>query len=177
MRQIFAILALILASHVYASDCLVSITVDDYVASGQKPDIRYQKQSVFHRFLVSSIEARVRPYEGDMTELLPAIDRYIVKGGYLRFGLKELLPATRILAQSQQEDGDVVVLQRGRSSFSSPLKIFMALSGHPDQVEDVWIVMVRDGTVRWLHRLLSIQSSRVVFDVKVGAEPKAKEKH
>ena len=150
------------------SEIVVSIASKNYTETGVgSGGARLPPNSRVSNFLVDVDHEEVAVYDSAVGLPLSSVAKYEIKGRRLLVGSQVLCSGTSILAQAKVDRGDIVVLQRGSSSFSSPLKIFKGLSGHPVQIEEIWLIFISDRKVKWQHLLQSIESSQVVFEGKL----------
>jgi hypothetical protein len=83
--------------------------------------------------------------------VLAPTDIYAVKNGRLVHDATVIADATEILAQARAGHHDVVVLRNEYNSFSNPLRVLSAFLGHPVQVSEIAVLLLREGRVikRW----------------------------
>ena len=73
-------------------------------------------------------------------------------------GSKQLGRADDVLAQASLNGIDVLVVRREHNAFLNPLKFLSALSGHPIQVSEIWVIALVDEKEIWSERLVSKDS-------------------
>jgi hypothetical protein len=89
----------------------------------------------------------------------PPIYRYEARkdrhfwAGSDRFG-----SADDILAQIHTEDADLLIVRREHNSFGGPLRLLSALAGHPVQVSEIWLLMIKEQKESWSVKLVSKDS-------------------
>jgi hypothetical protein len=84
---------------------------------------------------------------------LPPIGRFSVKDRRLiRYG-QSVAKAEEVLYQCNSDGFDLAVVREKYNSFSNPLIILSALSGHPIQVSKIKLVAVNSNGAVWEHEL------------------------
>ncbi|HET7535793.1 MAG TPA: hypothetical protein VFJ90_05015, partial [Candidatus Didemnitutus sp.] len=122
-----------------AGECVVVI---DETFPEDKPNLA--------SFLLRDDEPHVAPTSGVAHADLPASERYKLKeGGELWIGGKKVCDTPEIAAQAEMPDGDILIVRRWHNSFTSPIKLLMAFSGHPAQPEELWAMRVKGESVVW----------------------------
>lgn len=104
------------------------------------------------RYVLDTQRGVLRPASSSFGEKIPPIGRYHVSGSdrqpyQIRTDSKVIGPGEGILYQCHTGDADVVVVHNEYNSFLGPLKILAALSGHPQQVNEVLVYVVQDDRV------------------------------
>jgi hypothetical protein len=90
---------------------------------------------------------------------LQPIQEYEIRNHRLRKDGTQIADAVEILVQARADGMDVVVIRNEYNSFSNPLRILAAVAGHPAQVSEVIVLVLREGRVVGRWRLARATSS------------------
>jgi hypothetical protein len=79
---------------------------------------------------------------------LPVADKFRIEDDHLFFGSIRLTKAYDLLVQGKANGSDIAVVRYEYNSFANPWRILIALSGHPVQVSQIEIVVVKGDRLR-----------------------------
>ena len=122
---------LALCATVHAADLIVSVTE---VKTGAKSFFRVDPTSL----QVESIPAAAG-------RVLPEISKYTIQDRQLTAAISPLTQADDVLAQCTVDGADFVVVRDEHNSFSSVVKVLVAISGHPIQVSKIVVIKITNG--------------------------------
>lgn len=98
-------------------------------------------------FLFDTGSMKLRKVQTAVGVELPTIARYESRAGKLYSNGTALAEADEVLFQCEVDEVDLVVVRDEYNSFSNPLRILSALSGHPVQVSKIVILTIANGQV------------------------------
>ena len=107
--------------------------------------ITEQRTSHVTTFAVDASAHLVRPIKRSSGETLPQVHSFETSKNRLIYGGSDIGAATELLSQCTVDGFDVAIVREEYNSFSNPLRILVAFSGHPIQVSKIKLIVVRDG--------------------------------
>lgn len=97
-----------------------------------------------YRFSITNLA--LTPLATQFGDTVPETTSYGVRNRHLTAGTNVFTRADTVLAQAKLPEGDVIVVSRWHNDLKGLGKMFVALSGHPVQVQIVSCVFVVQGT-------------------------------
>lgn len=141
---------LLLYSLLFAIPCLMRATSFTAVVS----ELERTKES--HVFRIDPAEKKVVSDKPTAGKPIAQISKYVTKDDrHIWMGAKQLGRADDIFAQAFIGGTDVLIVRREHNALLNPLKFLIAITGHPIQVSEIWVVALVDGKEIWSERLVS----------------------
>ena len=112
-----------------------------------------------HAFYIDVPKQTVTTTTNATGKTIQPIQDYIVRDRHIWANTHRLGKADDILAQIHSGNADLLLVRREHNSFGSPEKLLVAFSGHPIQVSEFWIVLVRDNTETWTVQIFNTTAS------------------
>lgn len=143
MRQLFCLFLFVVPGLMRAASFTAVVT-----------ELERAKES--HVFRIDLADKKVVSDKPAAGKPIAQISKYVTKDdGHVWLGTKKLGSANDIFAQASFEGTDVLIVRREHNALFNPLKFLIAITGHPIQVSEIWVVALVDGKEIWSERLVS----------------------
>jgi len=119
-------------------------------------EVSTQKTTAYE-FNVGS--SALKPVEKVSGKVIQQTTRYTVEDGRLLTDRKKVSSATELLYQCHIDGYDLIVVRKEHNSFSNPLRILSAASGHPIQVSKIVILKIVNGKLKTETEIIQKPSS------------------
>ena len=117
---------------------------------GDQPETLYREHRHDTAFVIDAVNFTATKSDGAHGQQIAAISKFAVSDRRLKLGDRPLVSADEILAQGAFAGTDVVVVRHSYNSVD-PRYWFMALSGHPAQFSEIFIVLSRGDKLQSLN--------------------------
>jgi len=120
------------------------------------------REAKTNKVTVTSVDAeseRAREVPSSGGSPLPATNAFAISDRGLIYQGRRVSKAEEVLYQCSTDGFDIAVVREEYNSFSNPLRILAAFSGHPIQVSKVKVVTAKGGGRIWEHVLASEPAS------------------
>ena len=147
LRRTLCVLALLLLSLLYA--CASKQSSQALVPRDVVLSLHEKRTETTSYYTLNLVKGKAVPAQAVSSKEIPRTKAYgVLDGTLVRVdGLWRLMDATEILFQGEWDGLEVLIIREEYNSFSSPMRLLSALSGHPLQVSKIVWVTVKNGDI------------------------------